>query len=368
MNSGEPVTSAYAEPQIEPAVVEEPTPSSVQIDTAPAVAAALPRPGIDGLSAARPIPRPAPTTPPRRRSGNFGQLGNSAFHGGSSSSSNSSDNGNTSTGTGAGGATSSTQVVVRGSNFQVRETDFRPRPADAGSFTGAQSEPFETANPCSAPPPPGLNLPAYQPWPPEEASSRVALDRLIGPRGNLSLYDTGELLREALNQSGYQQHAFYAVPGGFILVTETERTDPEGNGVNGIGRYQRPGEDRTGLLISIRDLFLERPPTYYRYIAIVVTDRPFCSSGATLTLEEASARVRRGLTDLTDETRDIAFEDRYRVTALIYEFVNDGIGYDLSMVAPGRIPPQDHLALSGLSETIPQSFIKARNSTPEALP
>lgn len=223
-----------------------------------------------------------------------------------------------------------------------------------------EQAPANASDFCSAPEPAGLNLPPYPQWPPEESSSRFEIDRLIGPRGDLSLYETGELLREALSQAGYQQHTFYAVPGGYILVTETERTDEQGHGVTGIGRYQMPGEDRTGLLVSVRDLFLERPESYYRYLAIVVSDQPFCAVGEELTLEEASTRVRRGLSSLTDATRDIAFSDRYRVNLLIYEFANDGIGYDLAMVAPGRIPPLTHLELTGLSDTIPQIFAEAR--------
>ncbi len=353
MSSDDAATGAYAEPLAVPVMMEAAEPSSPQA-TPPPVPTQAVRPSLDRMPPTA-APRPAAPPPPpppssSRNSIRFGAAG--VFRGGSAPS----------------GTTSGAQLTVRGSNFSVPGNDtpappaaLTPPPLD-GPATG-QSAAVAGTDPCSAPPPPGLNLPAYQPWPPEEASSRVALDRLIGPRGSLSLYDTGELLREALNQSGYQQHAFYAVPGGFILVTETERTDPEGNGVNGIGRYQRPGEDRTGFLVSIRDLFLERPETHYRYLAIVVTDQPFCASQETLTLEEAAQRVRRGLTDLTQETRDIAFADRYRVTALIYEFVNDGVGYDLTMVAPGRIPPQDHLALSGLSETIPTVFAQANRAS-----
>ena len=251
--------------------------------------------------------------------------------------------------------------VVSGAPRQAVRAIARPVPsAPATSKTTPSKTALTRTDPCNQEIPEGLNLPIYPQWPPEEASSRVALDRLIGARDELSLYDTGDLLREALSEAGYQQHAFYAVPGGYILVTETERIDAEGRSVSGVGRYQKPGEDRTGLLVSIRDLFLERPETYYRYLAIVVSDTPFCGSTQALEIEEASQRVRLGLSDLSNDTRGIEFDDAYRVTALIYEFINDGIGYDLKMVAPGRIPPQDHLAITGLEQAIPDIFERAR--------
>jgi hypothetical protein len=207
---------------------------------------------------------------------------------------------------------------------------------------------------------PALNLPAYQPWPPEAASSRIALDQLIGARDGLSLYRSAELLREALTEAGYGQHSFYSVPGGYILVTQTERTDPQGRGLTGMQRYQKPGEDRRdSLWLRIRDLFLERPETYYRYLAIVVSDQPFGASDGELTTDEAAKRTARGYNDLTDEARSMAFGERYRVTALIYEYINDGIGYDLAMIAPGRLPPKEHLVMSGLQDTVPRAFDNA---------
>ncbi|WP_299191946.1 hypothetical protein [uncultured Erythrobacter sp.] len=248
------------------------------------------------------------------------------------------------------GRTRGVQITSRAQSVPTTSPTIEEFPAAAEAPLAASSDPCAPGEPAS------LSLPRYPSWPPEEASSRIALDRYLGPREGRSLYETGQMLRDALNEAGYEQHAFYAVPGGYIIVTETERTDPEGAGVRGTARYLKPGEDRIGLLVSIRDLFLERPKTYYRYLAIVVSDRPFCAARETLAVEEAERRVIGGFSDLSDDTREIDFSDRYRVTALIYEFVNDGIGYDLSMIAPGRIPPREHLKRSGLDEALPRIF------------
>lgn len=199
-------------------------------------------------------------------------------------------------------------------------------------------------------------LPAYSPWPPEKASSRIDLDFLIGARDNLSLYEAGQRLKSALREADYGQHSFYSVPGGFILVTDTEQIRPQGTGYQGAKRYQMPGEGRDSWWLIIRDLFLERPDTFYRYLAIVVTDRPFSAIGKELTRDEAVERLQMGSTDLTRETRQIAFTDYHSVTALIYEFTNGGADKKLEMISPGRLKPDLHLTASGLDRTLPKAF------------
>lgn len=208
---------------------------------------------------------------------------------------------------------------------------------------------------------PDLDLPSYPQWPPEPPSSRRVLDSMIASRDGLSLYDAGERLREALEQAGYYQHTYYAIEGGFLLATETERIAQDGATLPADERILRPGDDSDGSLwTGVRDLFLERPPTLYRYIAIVVTNRPFTTaSDEVLDTQEATGRTQGGSSSLTRRARSIPFSDDFQVTALIYEFQNDGIGYDLEPLAPGKIDPQTHLVKSGLAATLERQFIAA---------
>ena len=222
-------------------------------------------------------------------------------------------------------------------------------------------QPPPVLNPANQTPTPGL--PVYSQWPPEEASSRVSLDFLIEDRSALSLYEVGQRLRSALREAEYGQHSFYAVPGGFILLTDREQIDPEGQAYSDLRRYQMPGEGRDSWWQIIRDLFLERPESYYRYMAIVVSDQPFSAVGEELTPEEAVNRLQRGNTDLTRDTKQMPFSDDHRVTALIYEFVNGGADKKLDMISPGRLNPSVHLRASGLTDTVPRQFARrARNS------
>lgn len=224
---------------------------------------------------------------------------------------------------------------------------------DNGTTTAAYPPAAETPSPA-----PDLDLPAYPQWPPEPPSSRRVLDSMISSREGMSLYDAGEGLREALEAAGYYQQTYYSIPGGFLLATETERIAEDGGTLPIDERNRRPGDDsEDSLWAGIRDLFLERPPTLYRYIAIVVTNQPFTTArDEDLDTEEAAERTQGGSSNLTSRARTIPFSEDFQVTALIYEFQNDGIGYDLEPLAPGKLDPQTHLVKSGLAASLEQQF------------
>lgn len=262
-------------------------------------------------------------------------------------------------------------TAVRGTTFAIRSDSTGSQSANAPVVAGqpvaqgdngfgSQPEPEAEKPQLPSQTNPLLNLPAYPKWPPEKASTRIGLDYLIEGREGLSLYDAGQRLRTALREANYIQHSFYSVPGGFILVTDTEQISPEGAGYTGTKRYQMPGEGRDSWWLIIRDLFLERPDSFYRYIAIVVSDQPFSAVGEELTREEAVERLQLGNTDLGQEAREFAFTSNHSVTALIYEFMNGGADTKLEMISPGRLDAGLHLSASGLDQTIPKQFPLAR--------
>lgn len=235
-----------------------------------------------------------------------------------------------------------------------------PPPAVA-AYTYQPSAPTAQVDAQTPPDPqtqrPPLDIPSYPDWPPREASSRIDIGDLIRNREDLSLFDAGQRLRAALDLADYPEHSFYSVPGGFILVTQREQIDPQGRALQGLARFQRPGEGRdTSMMTRIRDLFLERPPSYYRYVAIVITDRPFGATEGSLSAQEATDIVQLGSTALTRDARDIAFTDDFIAIALIYEYVNNGVGSGLDMIEPGRLRPREHLERSGLADALPRVF------------
>ncbi|MEZ5709381.1 MAG: hypothetical protein R3E02_08345 [Blastomonas sp.] len=200
-------------------------------------------------------------------------------------------------------------------------------------------------------------IPAYPVWPPETPSSRVGLDRFIASRAGMSLYDAGEKLKGAFDGAGYVEHSYYAAPGGFVLVTRIEKIGADGAALKGAERYELPNQRSDPSLTDyVRNLFLEAPPGFYRYIAVVVSDRPFATSARTLDDDDAIARLRRGSNDLSAVYKTVPFTRAHKVEALIYEFRKDGGDGKVSMIEPGRIGAQIHLAKTGLDKSVKRAF------------
>jgi hypothetical protein len=194
-------------------------------------------------------------------------------------------------------------------------------------------------------------LTAY-PWPPEDPSSLVRLDLLHDfSHGNTSsLFDVSEELGAALRRSGYLEQSYYGAPGGFVLVTRLEGIDEHGAPLVDERRYLPP-DDRSNFSFAdyIRHLFFA-PEGFYRFIAFVVTDRPYRTSAEVLTEDAALSRLRRGAVALPPSFDELSFSERHRVDALIYEFRKHA--ELIETLRPGRLPPATHLEKSGLSSAL----------------
>ena len=200
-------------------------------------------------------------------------------------------------------------------------------------------------------------IPSYPVWPPEAPSSRVSLDRFIKARTNLSLYDAGQKLKRSFEDAGYLEYSYYAAPGGFVLVTRIEKISAKGDPLPGTERYKLPNQRSSGSLTSfVRGLFLDAPPGFYRYIAVVVSDKPYRTSRKKLTSTEAGKRLTRGSNNLSAAYKKIPFTRDHNVDALIYEFTKNTRTGKVRMIAPGRLTPKIHLAKTKLNKTIASNF------------
>ncbi len=200
-------------------------------------------------------------------------------------------------------------------------------------------------------------IPSYPVWPPEAPSSRVGLDRFIKARTNLSLYDAGQKLKRSFEDAGYLEYSYYAAPGGFVLVTRIEKISAKGDPLPGTERYKLPNQRNSGSLTSfVRGLFLDAPPGFYRYIAVVVSDKPYRTSRKKLTSTEAGKRLTGGSNNLSAAYKKVAFTRDHNVEALIYEFTKNTRTGKVRMIAPGRLTPKIHLAKTKLNKTIASNF------------
>ena len=200
-------------------------------------------------------------------------------------------------------------------------------------------------------------IPPYPVWPPEAPSSRVSLDRFIKTRTNLSLHDAGQKLKHSFEDAGYLEYSYYAAPGGFVLVTRIEKISPRGDQLPGTERYKLPSQRGSGSLTSfVRGLFLDAPPGFYRYIAVVVSDKPYQTSRKKLSSAKAETRLMSGSNNLSSTYKKVPFTSDHNVDALIYEFTKNTRTGNVQMIAPGRLTPKIHLAKTKLNKTIASNF------------
>lgn len=188
------------------------------------------------------------------------------------------------------------------------------------------------------------------PMPPPRASSSAEVPskylRTLGE--TTSLREVERRLVAALQERGYSDKSYYAVPKGFVLVTRIEQFEEDGASKRPPNRWltdveaERPnsfGEWLSGLFIPRRGFF--------RIIVFIVMSEPFGQSTRTVSRDEAELWVSSGLNRLAHTIGRLPFTDQYECTVLIYEFEQVGAGYATPKV-PGRFTGQTHLDRSGL--------------------
>lgn len=201
------------------------------------------------------------------------------------------------------------------------------------------------------------SAPPY-PWPPEPPSSIASLDPFVQSARGQRLGDLSDQLAAALSAADYPDFRFYSAPGGFVLVTRLEEIAEDGTPLPGRTRYRLPSDPREQSFADyLRGLFLEAPPGLWRYVAIVVSDQSVVfDAGDALSSDEAVTRLSAGATRLDGALADAPFTDAHQVTALIYEFRKARADEAAAQVAPGRIPPDEHLARAGIAPALLASF------------
>ncbi len=194
------------------------------------------------------------------------------------------------------------------------------------------------------------NMPNFK-WPPPKASAREVIPDAFLRRSGIDIplfRDVDDILRSALDNCGYSESSYYAVPGGFAITTRIEQINKNG--------IPKPGESRWSLKTSPINPFsdfsaymsalFKGNPGYYRVIVFIITPNGF-SQGAT---EPGKAEVEGwfsgGFNILPADVGRRAYTDDYRCTALIYEFKKTP---QLSKpVIPGSLTGRTHLVRSGI--------------------
>ncbi len=191
------------------------------------------------------------------------------------------------------------------------------------------------------------------PWPPPKASATLTFhneDLGLATAGGFSLGRIDRKLSRNLAACGYFERAYYAVPGGFALVTRLEQIEADGSPSDGETRWQLalPGRYKFWTATFWKDL-LVGAKGYYRVIVFVVTDRVADRRPENVDPEEAMNWLGNGARRVPPRIRDAAFTPEHRVTVYVYEFERREIEADIrNPIAPGRLGIEPHLKKSGL--------------------
>jgi hypothetical protein len=169
------------------------------------------------------------------------------------------------------------------------------------------------------------------------------------------LRDVDARLNEALGKAGYFEKSYYAVPGGFALVTRLEQMNPDGTPKPEPQRWAAEiGPLREfSLSAYLRALFTSNPG-YFRVIAFIVTPHPFSYAGARVNREDAIRWLQEGLNKLPSSIGESQYSADHSCTALIYEFEKSDPNQAARTRIPGGLTGRAHLEKSRLWSALEQ--------------
>jgi hypothetical protein len=188
-------------------------------------------------------------------------------------------------------------------------------------------------------------------WPPPKASAREVIPDAFLRRTGIGIplfRDVDAILRSALDNCGYSESSYYAVPGGFAIATRIEQINKNG--------IPKPGENRWSLKTAPINPFsdfsaymsalFKGNPGYYRVIVFIITPNGFIQGAKEPGKAEVEGWFSGGFNILPADFGRRAYTDDYRCTALIYEFKKTP---QLSKpVIPGSLTGRTHLIRSGI--------------------
>jgi hypothetical protein len=166
------------------------------------------------------------------------------------------------------------------------------------------------------------------------------------------LKDAAHRLEQALDRAGYYQRSYYAIPGGFALVTQIEQVNSDVTPKGDPDRWSI--QVRHARVVDFRSYLqalLTAPVGHYRMIAFVVTNQMVVQGEATFTQEEAQRWSRGGAIGLPSEMGDTPYSDVHETGALIYEFEKKQ-GEEAVLNPQSPLPGKIHLERSGISKAL----------------
>lgn len=195
----------------------------------------------------------------------------------------------------------------------------------------------ETSKPASTTAPP-YKVPSNEPpnldWPLPPPSSRWTFPATFLAEAR-TFGQADERLTKMLVPAGYETYAYYAIPGGFALVTQLEQIDEE-------ARPKAPRWSTTvtskGLLERLREMILPSEG-HFRVLVFAFTPNPviFDTNTAGISQSRAETMLDRGAGSLGASFGKSACSPDCRLTVLVYEYKKDDISRPAVLVRPSLV-------------------------------
>ncbi|PIE33512.1 hypothetical protein CSA56_11340 [candidate division KSB3 bacterium] len=200
------------------------------------------------------------------------------------------------------------------------------------------------------------SLPTF-PWPPPEASAAAKVPSHYLTGSSLSpvrLDAVSQSLETALDRTGYTERSYYAVPGGFALVTRLEQFHPDGSSKQPPDRWSvEVIPPKSFSLASYLKALFTAQEGHFRIITFIVTSSPFRqSSDDDISREDAMEWLSTGLRILPYSIGRIPYTERHYCVALIYEFEQATRNHEAQFKALSTLPGIEHLKQANIWDVL----------------
>ncbi len=191
-------------------------------------------------------------------------------------------------------------------------------------------------------------------WPPPQPSARMLIPSayLPKPGSNVQLSAVADRLQKALSARGYQEHSWFEVPGGFVLVTRLEQITAQGVPAPSPNRWSAEPMHRVMSLRDYVNAMFTAPQGRFRVIALLVTDQPLTSSGVPPKQEDAVGWLSQGSLNPPRSVSTATWTLQHVCAAYIYEFEKPSTDRKATFVASSQLSGEAHLRGAGLIDAL----------------
>ena len=233
--------------------------------------------------------------------------------------------------------------------------DVKPAADWTAGLRGNRALPPPSPAPAPASPT-AASLPLF--WPPPDASARQKIPReLLVPKNapTQTWISVAERLEKALDDNGYSSPGYYAVPGGFALISQLERINPDATPSPPNVRWKvkvDPVSIASFNLEAYLKALLGKDAGFFRVIAFVFTPVPIVTSGKEADIKDAQSWVGKGGSQLPQDLARQIYGVDMVATALIYEFEIPRHGEPARLNKPSGHNGQQHLKAAKILQAL----------------